>query len=324
MTEAHHIDILRVEADFEVVNEIILRIHHGKKLLLSGNIKVGNHSQHRVFSCTYYLIPGGGKSWSSYSGSWCTGISSMGKSSMSITSMGKNGTGVDSWGYSVFMCVHDTGWTSNTLDDWFTLDWGWDVNVVWGINMDWGWYFDGVGYVLEDFIWDIVWFLNWDWLVDNKGFLADTSDWGIVRNSSQKNSWDGNVDVSKDWFKNGGVVSSNVWPGSVFDLLGDDWLRYMNRDGIWSSDMLGAVWGWDADGSWGRGGNGNWSSSIGTSIGWGSDSSTGKSWGAYKTTSISKSSMTKTTSISKSGITVTSSWEGSVPGFTFWNWGSQC
>jgi hypothetical protein len=34
-TEAHHIDM---KLTFEVVNEIILRIHHGKKLLLSRNM----------------------------------------------------------------------------------------------------------------------------------------------------------------------------------------------------------------------------------------------------------------------------------------------
>lgn len=31
-----------VEANFEVLIEIILRVHHGEKLLLSGNIMVGN------------------------------------------------------------------------------------------------------------------------------------------------------------------------------------------------------------------------------------------------------------------------------------------
>ena len=93
---------------------------------------------------------------------------------------------MDSWCNTVFVCVDDTGWTSDLLDDWFTLDWGWDGYVVWGINMDWGWYFDYLGFVLEDFIWDIVWLFNWDWFVDNEGFLADTGDWGIVRNSSEK------------------------------------------------------------------------------------------------------------------------------------------
>jgi hypothetical protein len=277
-TEAHHIDM---KLTFEVVNEIILRIHHGKKLLLSRNIKVGNHSQHRVFSCTYCLIPGGGKSWSSYSGYWSSGISSKTISSSSSESISSNGSGVDSWGNSVFVCVDDTGWTSNLLDDWFTLDWGWDGYVVWGINMDWGWYIDVLSYVLEDFVWDIVWSLNWDWFVDYEGFLADTGDWGIVRNCSQKSSWDGNVDVSKDWFKNGGVVSSNVWAGSVFDLLGDDWFWYMNRDSIWSRDMLGRVWGWEVDSwcmgnvwGWGRS-KSSWCSSYDWgSDGWGSDGST--------------------------------------------------
>jgi hypothetical protein len=275
MTEAHHIDILRVEADFEFVDEIILQIHHGKKLLLSGNIKVGIHSQHRVFSCTYYLIPGGGNSWSSKSMS-----SNWSSKSMSITS--NNGSGVDSWGMLYFVCVDDTGWTSNLLDDWFTLDWGWDGYVVWGINMDWGWYINVLSYVLEDFVWDIVWSLNWDWFVDYEGFLADTGDWGIVRNCSQKSSWDGNVDVSKDWFKNGGVVSSNVWAGSVFDLLGDDWFWYMNRDSIWSSDMAGSVWGWEVDNwfmgnIWGWGStkcSWNWCSRYNCSYGWGSNGST--------------------------------------------------
>jgi hypothetical protein len=83
-------------------------------------------------------------------------VTSMGKS---VTSM-SNGTGVYSWGYSVFVGVDNTWWAYNLLDDGFALDWGWDWYVVWSINMDWGWYFNDVGYVLEYFVWDIVWLLN--------------------------------------------------------------------------------------------------------------------------------------------------------------------
>lgn len=197
----------------------------------------------------------GGTVMTSY---WSVGSSN--DSSMSITSS------VDCWGVLYFVCVDDTGWAGNPLDDWFASYWGWDMYVVWGINMDGGWYFDSLDYVLNDIIWDIVWSLNWDWFVDNEGFFADTDDWGIVSNSSQKDSWDGNVEVSKDWFENGGVVSSNVWAGSVFYLLGYYWLRYVDRQSIWSSNVVGGVWSWDVDDGgvsnvWSGSGTGNWGNS---------------------------------------------------------------
>merc|ERR1712110_1188964 len=122
--------------------------------------------------------------------------------------------------------------------------------------MDWGWYFDGSDYVLDDIIWDIVWFFNWYWLVDNEGFLANTGDWGILRGSSQKGSWDSNVEVSKKWLMDNSVISSNIWPGTVFNFLGDNW-------------------SWDGDGR----GCSNWGSSDGGSCGQGIWSSgMSKSW----------------------------------------------
>jgi hypothetical protein len=204
------------------------------------------------------------------SSNWGSDVStekmSMSKSSMGIgTSDETNMASVDSWGNTVFMCVDYTGWALYFLDDWCTLYWGWDGYVVWGINMDWGWYFDGSDYVLDDIIWDIVWFLNWYWLVDNEGFLADTGDWGILGGSSQKGSWDSNVEVSKKWLMDNSVISSNIWPGTVFNFLGDNWFWYMNRDSIWSRDMRGSVWSWDRDGR----GCSNWSSSDGGSCGQG-------------------------------------------------------
>jgi hypothetical protein len=180
-----------------------------------------------------------------------------------------DGTGVDSWGNSVFVGVDNTSWASNSLDDWFTLDWGWDWYVVWSINMYWGWYIDMLGDVLEDFVWDIVWSFNWDWFVDYERFLANAGDWSVVGNGSLKSSWDGNVEVSKDWLDDGGVISSNVWAGSVFDLLGYYWCWLVYGNSVWSRDMGGSVWSWDTDGwSWDVywGSSNNW----GSSDGWGS------------------------------------------------------
>merc|ERR1712184_59440 len=140
-----------------------------------------------------------------------------------------------------------------------------------------GWYFDGFDHVLDDIIWDIVWFLNWYWLVDNEGVLADTGDWGILRGGSQKGCWDGNVEVSKKWLMNNSVISSNIWPGTVFNFLGDNWFWDMDRDGVWSRDMRGSVWSWDRDGR----GCSNWGSSDGGSCGQGIWSSgMSKSWNA--------------------------------------------
>jgi hypothetical protein len=180
--------------------------------------------------------------------SWSSGDT--GESSMMDSS------GVDSWGNTVFMRVDNTSRSSNPLDNGFSLNWGWDGYIVWSINMNGGWYFDDLFYVLDNFVWDIVWSLNWDWFVYNKRFLGDAGDWGIVGNSSSKGSWDGNVDVTNDWFKDSAVVCGNVWSGTIFDFLGYYWRGLMNRDSIWSSNVGGGIWSWDTDG--GGSGDGNW------------------------------------------------------------------
>merc|ERR1712076_193535 len=145
-----------------------------------------------------------------------------------------------------------------------------------------------LGDVLEDFVWDIVWSFNWDWFVDYERFLANAGDWSVVGNGSLKSSWDGNVEVSKDWLDDGGVISSNVWASSVFDLLGYYWWWLVNRDSIWSRNMLGGVWSWDADGySWG-GSNTSISDSGKTESGsWGSGvAESSNSWGSSSPSSF--------------------------------------
>merc|ERR1719414_2462644 len=249
-----------------------------------------------------WVSDGSNSSDGSYGSDWGSS-NTVGESSV-------DGTGVDSWGNSVFVGVDYLSWSSNSLDDWFTLDWGWDWYVVWGINVDWGWYIDSLGNVLEDFVWDIVWSFNWNWFVDYERFLANAGDWSVVGNGSLKSSWDGNVEVSKDWLDDGGVISSNVWAGSVFDLLGYYWWWLVNRDSIWSRNMLGGVWSWDADGwSW----DVNWGSGYGSN--WGSC----YSWGGSNT-SISDSGKTESGSWG-SGIAESGSW-GSGVAESSNSWGS--
>jgi hypothetical protein len=196
-------------------------------------------------------------SWGS-SNSWGgpSGVAGVSSETSSV-----DGTSVDSWGSNIFVGVVYYRWSNDLLDDWLTLDGGWDWNVVWGIDMDWGWDLNNLGLVLEYFIGYVIGPLNWDWFVNNEGFLANTGDWGVVGNGSQEGSWDSNVDVSNDWFDDSGVVCSDVWPVSIFELLGYYWWWLVNRDGIWASNVLSGVWGWKTDGwccsNWGSGKRGS-------------------------------------------------------------------
>ena len=181
-------------------------------------------------------------------GSWGGPSGMSGKSMDASETTMVDGTSVDSWGSNVFVGVVNDWWSNDLLDDWLTLDWGWDWNVVRCIDMDWGWDLNNLGLVLEDFIGNVIWPLNWDWFVNNEGFLANAGDWSVVGNGSQEGSWDSDVDVSNDWFDDSGVVCSNVWPVSIFELLGYYWWWLVNGDGIWASNMLSGVWGWKTDG----------------------------------------------------------------------------
>merc|ERR1712212_401337 len=287
-----------------------------------------------------WVSDGSNSSDGSYGSDWGSSVT-VGESSI-------DGTSVDSWGNSVFVGVDYLSWSSNSLDDWFTLDWGWDWYVVWGINVDWGWYIDSLGNVLEDFVWDIVWSFNWNWFVDYEGFLAYAGDWCVVGNGSLKSSWDSNVEVSKDWLDDGGVISSDVWASSVFDVLGYYWWWLVNGDGVWARYVGGGVWGWDTDGwSWDVDWSGSysWGSSNDSSSWGGSDDSS--SWGS-SVSSVSKTdswgsgdgggwgsgnsgvSKTESWGSGKSGVSKTDSWGSSSDGgswsssvpssFSFWYW----
>merc|ERR1712088_1104085 len=97
----------------------------------------------------------------------------------------------------------------------------------------------------------------------------------VVGNGSLKSSWDSNVEVSKDWLDDGGVISSDVWASSVFDVLGYYWWWLVNGDGVWARYVGRGVWGWDTDGwSW----DVDWGSSDDSSRWGGSDDSS--SWGS--------------------------------------------
>merc|ERR1719414_2873590 len=249
-----------------------------------------------------WVSDGSNSSDGSYGSDWGSS-NTVGESSV-------DGTGVDSWGNSVFVGVDYLSWSSNSLDDWFTLDWGWDWYVVWGINVDWGWYIDSLGNVLEDFVWDIVWSFNWDWFVDYEGFLAYAGDWCVVGNGSLKSSWDGNVEVSKDWLDDGGVISGDVWASSVFNVLGYYWWWLVNGDSVWARYVGGGVWGWDADG-W------SWDVDWGSSYDWGS-----YGWGSSYSWGSSNDSESWGSSSDGGSWSSSKSWgSNSVPSsFSFWYW----
>lgn len=210
-----------------------------------------------------------------------------------------DGTSVDSWGRNVFVGVANDRWSNDPLDDWFALDWGWDWYVVRSIDVDWGGDMNNPGFVLEDFIGNVIGSLNWDWFVNNEGFLANAGDWSVVGNGSQEGSWDSNVDVSNDWFDDSGVVCSNVWPVSILELLCHYWWWLVNRDGIWASNMRSGVWGWKTDGwccNWGNGHRGS-----------------ERSGGKASITSITSCREGTTPTSCWEGTSPTSCWEGTTP-----------
>ncbi len=132
-----------------------------------------------------------------------SGGSTIGKGSCcGISSIGEDG-GSD----SLDVVVTDNGSSLNTLDNWFTGDWGRDR--VWDRlgNMDRGGDLNNLLDWLDDLIGDIIGPGNLIGLVNNVGFLLDSDDGRVDLSSSTESSWNGNVKVGDCWLEDLGGIA---------------------------------------------------------------------------------------------------------------------
>jgi len=194
-----------------------------------------------------------------------------------------NSWGSNSRGSLDMVRVGDDWGSNGLLDDWLTLDWDRDMNIVWGINMDWGWDLDDLFGVERSIIRGIIRLVDKDGLLDIVDLSLGLDNWGVDGLGSLQDSWDSNWKMWGSGLKDSGVVSGDIAGLSIVNLLGHNWSWLVHSCHTLSLGNCG-VWSW---GSWGNivdgVGDNSTSGVVLRSISWdgcwGSSSNCGHSWG---------------------------------------------
>lgn len=130
--------------------------------------------------------------------------------------------GSNNSGINVMFGVGDDGGSLGALDDGFSLDGGWDGNVVRSIDVNGGGDLDNVLLVDGDIIWNLNTTLNKDGVLDvvDLNLLLDNR--GVVGDGTSEDSRDRDRKMGGGGLMDPGVISRNEVSGSIVDLLGDN------------------------------------------------------------------------------------------------------
>merc|ERR1712213_211370 len=153
-----------------------------------------------------------------------------------IGKLSQNSWGSNSRGSLDMVRVGDDWGSNGLLDDWLTLDWDRDMNIVWGINMDWGWDLDDLFGVERSIIRGIIRLVDKDGLLDIVDLSLGLDNWGVDGLGSLQDSWDSNWKMWGSGLKDSGVVSGHIAGLSIVKLVGAQ-LSHPQPGKLWCMEL---------------------------------------------------------------------------------------